>query len=64
MLGSVTADKTIPPLRQFVEDGGTIITIGRSSLNLSRHFGLPVQDALIERDPAGPETSGTETSHR
>ncbi len=56
MLGSVTADKTIPQLRQFVEEGGTIIAIGRSAQNLSQQFGLPVQNALVERDPAGPET--------
>ena len=56
MLGSVTADTTIPQLRQFVEDGGTIIAIGRSAQNLSQQLGLPVQNALVERNPAGPET--------
>ena len=56
MLGSVTADKTIPQLRQFVEEGGTIIAIGRSAQNLSQQLSLPVQNALVERDPAGPET--------
>ena len=45
MLGSVTIDKTIPKLREFLEAGGTIITIG-SSTNLARHLGLPVGNKL------------------
>jgi hypothetical protein len=53
MLGSVTADTTIPQLRQFVQDGGTIITIGSSSMNLASQFDLPVQDKLVKRDPDG-----------
>ena len=38
MLGRVTADRTIPELKRFVENGGTVITIGASSTNLARHF--------------------------
>jgi hypothetical protein len=48
LLGYVTADRTIPALRQFVENGGTIITIGASSTNLARHLGLPIADHLVE----------------
>ena len=33
---------TIPALRQFVENGGTVITIGASATNLARHFKLPI----------------------
>lgn len=47
MLGSVTADTTIPQLRAFLEAGGTIITIGGST-SLAQHLGLPVRDALVE----------------
>ena len=39
--------KTIPQLKEFLEDGGTIITIG-SSTNLAYHLGLPVIDKLVE----------------
>jgi hypothetical protein len=46
-LGRVTVSKTVPELRKFVENGGTILTIGSSTV-LGRHFGLPVRDALVE----------------
>ena len=45
--GRVTAETTIPVLKKFVEDGGTIITLG-SSANLAEHFGLPVSSGLVE----------------
>ncbi|HJU44044.1 MAG TPA: M14 family metallopeptidase [Vicinamibacterales bacterium] len=48
MLGQVTVERTIPALKQFVENGGTIITIGASSTNLARHFALPIADHLVE----------------
>lgn len=53
-LGSVTADKTIPQLKRFAENGGTIITIG-SSTNIAQHFGLPLSNHLVERMPTGEE---------
>jgi hypothetical protein len=46
-LGRITAAKSIPQLKQFLEDGGNIITIG-SSTNLAYHLNLPVTNALIE----------------
>jgi len=52
MLGNVTADKTVPQLRKFVEAGGTIVTIGDST-ELARLFSLPVEDGLTERTPEG-----------
>jgi len=48
MLGNITAERTIPQLRSFVDAGGAIIAIGSSSQNLAEHFGLPVSDALVE----------------
>jgi len=48
MLGRVSADRTIPELKRFVENGGTVITIGASSTNLARHFQLPIADHLVE----------------
>ncbi len=44
MLGSVTVDSTIPQIRRFLEDGGTVVTIGRST-SLARHLGLPISPA-------------------
>jgi hypothetical protein len=51
-IGSVTAAQTIPALRRFVEEGGTIVTIG-SSTALAQHLGLPVTTALTETGPDG-----------
>ncbi|MGE5361324.1 MAG: hypothetical protein ACM3NQ_20090, partial [Bacteroidales bacterium] len=53
-VGSVTVAKTIPQLRRFVEDGGTIIAIGGST-SIGTHFNLPIADALVEKTPNGPE---------
>jgi hypothetical protein len=46
-LGSVTADVTVPQLREFLEGGGTIITIGTSA-NLATHLGLPVGNHIVD----------------
>ena len=46
-MGRITAETTIPALRQFLEDGGTIITLG-SSANIAGHLGLPVSNGLVE----------------
>jgi hypothetical protein len=46
-LGRVTVAKTVPELKKFVENGGTILTIG-SSTSLGYHLGLPIKNALIE----------------
>ncbi|MEK6407536.1 MAG: M14 metallopeptidase family protein [Acidobacteriota bacterium] len=53
-LGSVTVAKTIPQLRQFLEAGGTILTIG-SSTSLGYNTGLPIANALMEKPPEGVE---------
>jgi hypothetical protein len=53
-LGAVTVARTVPQLRAFMENGGTVITIG-SSTALARHLGLPIADALVERAADGTE---------
>ena len=53
-LGSVTAAKTVPVLRRFLEEGGTILAIG-SSTSMGFHAGLPIADPLVERHPDGAE---------
>lgn len=45
--GRLTADKSIPVLKEFLEKGGKIVTIG-SSANLAEHLNLPVKNALVE----------------
>ncbi len=54
MLGRVTVAKTVPELKKFVENGGTVLTIG-SSTALGYLVGLPIKDALVERIPGGAE---------
>jgi hypothetical protein len=59
MIGNVTADKTIPQLKAFLEGGGTVLTIGSSSA-LARHLGLPVFDHLVERQGGVERRLGNE----
>ncbi len=54
--GNVTAKVTVPHLRDFLENGGTILTIG-SSTSLATHLGLPVSNYLVAKDAAGKERS-------
>jgi hypothetical protein len=54
-LGRITAEKTIPQIKQFVEAGGTVVTIG-SSTSLAGYLNLPVSSALTERTRDAKET--------
>jgi hypothetical protein len=45
--GRITADKTVPQLKRFVELGGTIVSIG-SSTTVGQALGLPVKNFLTE----------------
>ena len=47
LLGTITADRTGPQLRAFLEQGGTILTIGTGG-NLVRLLELPLESALVE----------------
>ncbi len=47
-LGNVTADKTVPQLKAFLEAGGSILTIGTST-NMAYQAGLPIANALMEK---------------
>jgi hypothetical protein len=46
-LGRITADTSVAQLKKFLEEGGSIVTIG-SSTNLAYHLQLPVRNALVE----------------
>jgi hypothetical protein len=54
MPGNVTAEITIPHLREFLKEGGTIVTIG-SSTALAEHVGLPLGNHLVTKDAEGKE---------
>jgi hypothetical protein len=45
--GVLTVARTIPQLRSFVEQGGTLLAFG-SSTAIAQHLGLPVSNALAE----------------
>ena len=53
-LGRISADTTVPQLKAFLEEGGTIITVG-SGNNLARLLGVPVHDALTTTGADGRE---------
>jgi hypothetical protein len=53
-VGRITADSSIPQIRKFMEDGGSVVAIG-SSTNLAYHLGLPVKNALMEMSANGVE---------
>jgi hypothetical protein len=56
MIGSVTVDKTIPQIRKFIEEGGTVLTIG-SATALGYHLGLPIANHLVEKTADGREVT-------
>ena len=52
-LGAYTAAQTGPQLKKFLDDGGTIVAVGRSSMSLAEMFNLPVGNHMVERSPDG-----------
>jgi hypothetical protein len=54
MLGRLTTERSVPQLRRFLDAGGTVITVGSSTV-LADYLGLPVSNALVERTPTGGE---------
>lgn len=53
-LGNVTVARTVPQLKDFIEAGGTVLTIG-SSTNLGYLLGLPMANALTEKTATGDD---------
>lgn len=51
-MGSLSAAKSYPELKKFMEAGGKIVTIG-SSTSLAYHLGLPVRNAITELTEEG-----------
>src|SRR4029450_13943211 len=47
-LGRVTADRTIPQIRTFIEHGGTVIALSDSAMNLAGQLKLPIENHLVE----------------
>jgi hypothetical protein len=55
-LGRVTSERTLPEIRKFVENGGTVVTIGEASTNLARYLKLPIEDHLAENGQPLPQS--------
>jgi hypothetical protein len=55
-VGRITAERTIPALRDFIEKGGTVIAIGGSATNLAAFLQLPVESQLVENGQPLPRT--------
>jgi hypothetical protein len=51
-LGAITTATTVPQLKKFLEDGGTIVAVGRSA-HLGPLMGLPIENHLVERAADG-----------
>ena len=49
-LGRITEEKTIPQIKQFVESGGAVVTVG-SSTSMAELLGVPCRIALTEKGP-------------
>lgn len=54
-LGRLTREKSVQPLKEFMEAGGTVITV-ESGTVLASFLGLPVRHALVETDAEGKES--------
>ncbi|MDE3196803.1 MAG: peptidase [Acidobacteriota bacterium] len=52
MTGRISAEKTLPQLRSFVQSGGSIVTIG-SSTGMAELLGIPVSNYMTEMGPDG-----------
>jgi hypothetical protein len=52
--GVVTVDRTLPQIKAFLENGGTVIAIGGSATNLAAYLQLPMSNHLAENGQALP----------
>ncbi|HEV8599254.1 MAG TPA: M14 metallopeptidase family protein [Gemmatimonadales bacterium] len=54
--GRTSVEKTLPRLREFLEQGGSVIAIGSSATNLAAFLGLPLENQLVENGTPLPRT--------
>ena len=55
-VGRVSVAKTLPRIREFIENGGTVVAIGSSATNLSAFLNLPIENQLTENGAPLPRT--------
>jgi hypothetical protein len=51
-LGRVTAESTYPKLREFMENGGTVVAIGQAGMNFAEWLKLPIGSHLVDASGA------------
>ncbi len=51
-LGHITSEKTLPQIKNFLNAGGSVVTVG-SSTSMGEMLGLPVEDYLSQMGPDG-----------
>ena len=54
--GRVTVENTLPKIKEFIESGGTVVTIGSSATNLAAFLKLPIENHLMENGEPLPRT--------
>jgi hypothetical protein len=55
--GNVSAERTIPALKAFLAQGGTVLAIGSSATNLAAHLDLGLTNHLVEKSSTGQPTT-------
>ena len=58
MVGSLTPEASLPAIKQFLDDGGVVVTIG-SATSLGYALDLPIENHLIVRAPGQPDRALT-----
>ena len=61
-IGRITADRTVPALKAFLDGGGTVVTIGTST-SLAGYLNLPITSALVVRTATGDRPLRQEESY-
>lgn len=52
MLGRISTTKSIPAIKEYIENGGNVVTVGRNT-RLAYHLKLPVTNALKVKNSKG-----------
>ncbi len=54
--GRLSVEKSLPALREFITQGGTVVAVGSSAVNLAAYLQLPVRNHLAKDGTAYPRT--------
>ncbi len=54
--GRMSVERSLPALRHFIEEGGTVIAIGTSAVNLAAYLQLPIGNHLAKDGAPYPRT--------